>query len=329
MTRTRHLGRYAVGLAIAGLAACLALYGCNDAIYDYTGSDAPRYVPVSAANLKRPVVALVMGSGGRRGFAHVGVLKALEAGAIKPDLIVGVSVGSVIGALYANGMTAAQIETLAIELNLADVVDISFLAPGRVRGQALQDFVNDKVDNKMLEQLGMRFALVATRMSDQHLQLFNAGNTGVAVQASSAVPGRILPVRFGGETYVDGDVASPLPVRAARELGADVVIAVDISAYTENTPAEVPQQWRVQDRQRRAMIAAESGGADVIIHPDLGYYAGTSTEYRRRSIAIAAEATRAALPKIRAALDAKRAVSTTAAPTATSAAPAPPRPAAQ
>ncbi len=304
----------------------LVAAGCQDTAYEYHEADAPRYAPVRVEKLKRPVVALVLGSGGRRGFAHVGVLKALEAGQFKPDLIVGVSIGSVVGAMYASGMSAAEIEKLALELDLAKLFDISFRKPGRVHGQALQNLVNDKVGNKPLDALGLRFAAVATRRSDGVQQIFNAGNTGVAVQASSAVPERILPVRIGGDSYEDGDTTSPVPVRAARLLGADVVIAVDISAQADSAPAHAPDNWRARDQRRRTLIDAEIKGADVVIHPDLGYYAGTSPEYRRRAIAAAEAATLAALPKIKAAIVEKRAATK---PTAPLAAPAPPPPAAR
>jgi len=298
--------------------------GCRDAAYEYKEADAPRYVPISPETLRRPVVALVLSGGGRRGFAHVGVLKALEAAQFNPDLIVGVSIGSVVGAMRAGGVSVAEIEKLALELNLSQLFDISFRSPGKVHGQALQDLVNDRVGDRLIEALPMRFAAVATRKSDGRPYIFNTGNTGVAVQASSAIPGRILPVQIGDEKYEDGDTATPVPVRAARMLGADVVIAVDISAYENNTPAGVPEQWRAHDQRRRALIDADIRNADVVIHPDLGYYAGSSPEYRRRSIVIAETATRTAMPKIKAAVDGWRAAGTTAAPTAPSAAPAPP-----
>jgi len=171
-----------------------------------------------------------------------------------------------------------------------------------VRGQKLQDFVNARVRQQPLEALGVRFAVVATRERDGALAIFNNGDTGAAVRASSAVPGSFFAVRIAGVTYIDGDVASPVPVHAARALGAHVVIAVDISARPEKAPAGVPADWLKRDRERRVQIDAEAAQADVLIHPDIGYFAGTSAGYRTRVIAAAAEATRAALPRINAAL---------------------------
>jgi NTE family protein len=213
-----------------------------------------------------------------------------------------VSIGSVIGAFYAAGMKAADVEQLALDIDLSDLRDLSWLHWGRVRGQKLQNFVNARVRKQPLEALGVRFAVVATRERDGALQIFNAGDTGAAVRASSAVPGRFYAVRIAGVTYIDGDVASPVPVRAARTLGAQVVIAVDISAQPEKAPAHAPAEWLKRDRERRAQIDAEAAQADVLIHPDIGYFAGTSASYRQRVIAAAAEATRAALPRINAAM---------------------------
>lgn len=165
-----------------------------DAVYEYDGPNPPRYVALRKAAESRPQVALVLGSGGRRGFAHAGLLRALESRGIRPDLIVGVSIGSIIGALYANGMSASELEQLALKLELSELRDLSWLHWGRVRGQKLQDFVNSRVSNNPLEAFGIRFAVVATRQHDGVLQILNNGNTGAAVRASSAVPGRFYAV---------------------------------------------------------------------------------------------------------------------------------------
>ena len=287
-------------LRLLALALLMPVYAARSATYEYEGPHPPRFV--APRDGERPQLALVLGSGGRRGFAHAGALRALDTAGIKPDLIVGVSIGSVIGALYAAGTTAAEVERLALEIDLSSLRDLSWLYWGRVRGQKLQDFVNARVRQRPMEALGMRFAVVAAREQDGALAILNAGDTGAAVRASSAVPGTFYAVRVNGVTYIDGDVASPVPVRAARTLGARVVVAVDISARPERAPAGVPEDWLRRDRERRVQIDAEAAGADVLIHPDIGYFAGSSGSYRERVIAAAAEATRAALPRINAAL---------------------------
>ena len=153
----------------------------------------------------------------------------------------------------------------------------------------------------MIEQLPIAFAATATRERDSTLVAFNRGDTGIAVRASAASPGQFEPVRISGETYVDGDESSPVPIRAARRLGARVVIAVDVSAYVETTPPGVPAEWVAKDARRAKQVAAEAPEADVLIHPDLGYFAGRSEGYRHRVIAAAERATRAQLPALLAA----------------------------
>ncbi len=309
------------------LAANVAEGAWFDAVYEYRGPRPPNYAAPKPD--ERAPLALVLGSGGRRGFAHAGVLRALDAGGIRPDLIVGVSIGSVLGALYAAGMSGADVERLALDLDLSELRDLSWLHWGRVRGQKLEDFVNARVQQRPLEALGIRFAAVAARRRDGTLQIFNRGDTGVAVRASSAVPDRFYAVRIDGVTYVDGDVVSPLPVRVARSLGAQVVIAVDISARIDNIPHNVPDDWVRADRARRTRVEAEVNFADVLIHPDIGYFAGTSDSYRARVIHAAAEAARAALPRIRNVLAAKRAAGSAPAAMAASPAASPRPPAAR
>lgn len=278
------------------LAAILAAACASD---DVPPERLPRFEPPGTA----PRLALVLGSGGPRGFAHIGVLKVLEEAGIRPDLIVGASVGAMAGALYAAGHTAAELERMAHEIDVLDFFEWQHLTRMPATGRAVQDYVNEHVRGRAIEALGTPFAATATRLSDRSLVIFNRGDTGLAVRASGASPGQFKPVAIGGVEYVDGDEASPVPIRAARRLGARVVIAVDVSAYLETTPESVPREWVVKDERRAKQVAAEAPEADILLHPDIGYYAGHSDEYRRRVIAIAERYTREQLPKIRAALE--------------------------
>lgn len=282
---------------VALLAATL-LAACNPG-EDVPPERQPRYVPDPAL---RPAVALVLGSGGPRGFAHVGVLKVLEEAGVKPDLIVGASVGAMVGALYAGGMSAAELEREAHGINMLEFFEWRSLAGGISTGSATQGWVNERVEDRALETLGIPLVVTATRVRDNKLVLFNRGDTGLAVRASSASPGQFEPVRIGSEMYVDGDESSPVPIRAARMLGARVVIAVDVSAYPETTPPDVPAEWVAKDERRTRQVKAEAPEADVVLHPDIGYYAGHSKEYRRRVMEIAERYAREHLPQIQAAL---------------------------
>jgi len=282
------------------LAACfaLALAGCNHSA-DVSKDRLPRFVEPHS---EPPRVALVLGSGGPRGFAHIGVLKALEDAGVRPDLIIGSSVGSMVGALYAAGLSARDLEQLAYQIDVLEFFEFRLLSGSLATGAAIQDYVNTRVEGKPIERLRIAFAASATRVSDGKQALCNVGDTGLAVRASGASPGQFEAVRIGDELYVDGDESSPLPIRAAHALGARVVIAVDVSAYAEDTPKSAPREWIVKDERRARQVAAESSAADIVIHPNIGYYAGHTESYRRNVIAIAERYTREKLPAIEAAL---------------------------
>lgn len=293
MSRYRALQFLLAAFAIAMAPACSLV---EESVAE---SRLPRYV----APVQSPRVVLVLGSGGPRGFAHIGVLKALDAAGIRPDYVVGSSIGALVGAFHAGGYSGLELEAMAHDTSPVAFLDVSAAwNGGKSKGVALQSFVQSKLDGRPMQGLGAGFAAVATRQRDGAMVTFNHGHTGLAVRASSAIDDLFLPVSFGGETYIDGDETSPVPVRAARKLGAIVVIAVDVSAYLESTPPSAPEEWRVRDRRRAAMIAVEAREADVVIHPDIGYYAGGSIEYRKRLIAIAEKAARDALPAIQAAI---------------------------
>ena len=281
----------------AAALAALLLAACNDG--DVPPDRLPRFEMPSGPP---PKVAIVLGSGGPRGFAHIGVLKVLEENGVRPDLIIGSSVGAMVGALYAAGMSAAQLEKLAHQLNVMEFFfELGVLRGNPASGMAVQSYVNGKLGDRPIEALQIPFAAAATRVSDGRLALFNRGDTGLAVRASGASPGQFAPVRIGSETYVDGDEAAPVPILAARALGARLVIAVDVSAYLADTPPGMPQEWVVKDERRAKQVAGEAPAADVLLHPNIGYYAGHDEKYRRRVMEAAERYTREQMPRVRAA----------------------------
>ncbi len=199
---------------------------------------APLPEPVPAAQAqdpvvpktREPVIALVLGGGGVKGFAHVGVIKVLESHGIKPSIVVGTSAGSFVGALYASGMNAYTLQSVALGMQEADIRDLTLSSQGFLIGDKLQQYVNTQVKNKAIHQFPIRFAAVATDLESGEKVAFNYGNAGQAVRASCSIPNVFLPTRIGKRQFVDGGLVSPVPVLTAREMGADVVIAVDISA---------------------------------------------------------------------------------------------------
>jgi NTE family protein len=304
MANTLTQGRWqrAGTLSLPTLLVLVLLAGCVGGTVEFNGPDAPQFVPYRQE--QRPRLALVLGGGGPRGFAHVGVLKVLEANGIEPDLVVGTSIGAMIGALYANRMPATEIERIALAFDPKRFIGIStsgFSGDGR----AVEVFIREHTGGKPLEGLPRKLAVTAARRDNNTLAIFTQGNTAAAVRASSATPDSFAPVRIRGVEYHDGDEAQPVPVRVARELGAAIIIAIDVSAYLERTPAEAPESWRARDRKRTALIEKERPLADVFIHPDLDYYAGIGESYRLMCIQRGEEAARAALPKIREALRGK------------------------
>ena len=181
-----------------------------------------------------PKIALVLGGGAVRGFAHIGVIKTLEAHGIVPDMVVGTSAGSVVGSLYAGGYTGFELQKIAFQLEQESVGDWVLPDRGFIKGEMLQNFINKALQNRAIERLNKIFAAVTTELQTGEMAVFRRGNTGMAVRASSSIPGVFQPVSIGGKEYVDGGLVSPIPVRAARGMGADIVIAVDISSKPKN-----------------------------------------------------------------------------------------------
>lgn len=261
-------------------ASAAALAGCTlQPDRDHTGPDAPRADP-----LRRPVhTAWVLSSGGPRGFVHVGVIKALEELGLKPDLIVGVSAGALLGSLFAAGLGARAIEALVLELQPWALARLAIGSEERLSGTAVADFVRRASPVKSLEHMPVAMAIVAARRRDGEATAFTVGDVGLAVQASAAIEGRFAPVRIRGEQYVDADWTTPLPVRVARGLGAQRVLAVDASAHVDRAPPGA-ERYRESDLRKQALVDGDAKMADVLLKPDFGYWVSLSREFRERAI---------------------------------------------
>lgn len=293
LTPDRGVTRRAALLSLASL----ALPGC--AAFNYAERDAPRPLSRPPPLSPAPRVALVLGSGGPRGYAHIGVMRELENAGVGIDLVVGSSVGALIGVFWASGMSAAEIDARSMQGGPLTVFDPNpFADRGWIRGQKLQDYVNATLGHRRLEDLPRRAIVVATRREDKQPRYFTTGNAGVAVRASSAVPGIISPVGINGEEYEDGDESMPVAVSAARSVGTRFVIAVDVSARPGSTPPDASDVERRRDVLRRSRIDPEVAAADFLIHPDLGYRAGPWRSYFVASRATGASTARALLPEL-------------------------------
>lgn len=248
-----------------------------------------------------PKVALVLGGGAVRGFAHVGVIKVLEAQGITPDLVVGTSAGSVVGALYAAGFSGFELQKISFRLEEDSVGDWIIPDRGFIKGEALQNFINKVVRNQPIEKLRKPFAAVATDLQSGEMVVFQRGNTGQAVRASSSVPGVFQPVSINGREYVDGGLVSPVPVRVARRLGADVVIAVDISARPRyaNIAGYTDILLQTFGIMGQAISGNELPEADVVIRPNTTGFGSADFEKKHEAIMEGEKAAQAALPLIR------------------------------
>jgi NTE family protein len=262
----------------------------------------PQAVPTEPLQSDSPIVALVLGSGGNRGFAHIGVIKALEANGIHIDIIVGTSAGSVVGALYAGGYTGNEIEQIALGLDQEHLDDFDISRRGYIRGERLQDFINRKLNNRSIEQLDRPFAAISTQLRTGNEMVFNHGNTGKAVRASSSVPGVYYPVRIGDEEYVDGDLKSPVAVSVAEQMGADIVIAVDISQQPADNPVPediidiLKQSIRIM---RQSILEHELKAAQIVIRPTIGKLPEMDNAGKLSIIKAGEAAATAVIPQIR------------------------------
>ncbi len=251
-----------------------------------------------------PKVALVLGGGAARGFAHIGVIKALEAQGIVPDIVVGTSAGSVVGVLYASGLDGFALQKLALGMQEDMVADWTLPNRGVLKGEALQAFINRNLGNQPLQKLRRPMGVVATDLLSGEMMLFRRGDAGVAVRASSAVPGVFQPVEISGREYVDGGLTSPVPAQSARAMGADFVIAVDISSAgrREKLSGTLDVLLQTFAVMGQALSRHELEDADVVIRPKTAAVSSTNFEDRHLAILEGEKAAAAVMAELKARL---------------------------
>ncbi len=258
---------------------------------------------------RAPRIGLALGGGAARGFAHVGVIQVLEEAGIRPTLVTGTSAGSLVAALYASGRTGAQLQQVAESMEEATFADwtLPIFSRGLLRGDALARYVHAQVGGRLIEDLPLPLGIVATDLNSGQGVLFQRGDTATAVRASSAVPAVFQPVRVAGREYVDGGLVSPVPVRYARQMGAELVIAVDISNVPDANPAGDTLQILLQTFtiMGRSINNWELRDADVVVRPALNGVASADFNARRRSIQAGRVAMQQLLPQLKAAIEAR------------------------
>jgi NTE family protein len=263
-------------------------------------------VPQAPAPRKVPKLGLALGGGAARGFAHIGVIQVLEENGIKPDMVVGTSAGSVVAAFYATGKTGAQLQWLADSMDESQLTDwtVPFMSRGMLRGEALGRYINTQLNGAKIEDLKMPLGIVATDLQTGDGILFRRGDIATAVRASSAVPSVFEPVRIGNKDYVDGGLVSPVPVRYARQMGADIVIAVDISSRPEDAKTTDMLKVLLQtfSIMGKSISQLEMAQAEVVVRPVMPDVGSTEFAARKKSIEAGRAAMKLALPALKAAL---------------------------
>jgi NTE family protein len=256
---------------------------------------------VPPAPPRPPRIGLALGGGAARGFAHIGVIQVLEEQGIRPDLVVGTSAGSLVAAMYASGKSGVEMGSLAQSMDESGLTDWSFPGRGLIRGEALARYVRSQTGGLNIEQMKMPLGIVATDLGDGTPILFQRGDAGVAVRASSAVPAVFQPVKIGNKEYVDGGLVSPVPVRFARQMGAELVIAVDISSPPDGNATGDALRMLLQTFaiMSRSINRFELKEADVVLRPGLNGVSGADFTARMKVVQSGRDAALAALPQLR------------------------------
>ena len=292
----RLASRFLLGAALAA-----ALSACQTPPPAPPVASAPP-PPAPPKLLRPPRIGLALGGGAARGFAHIGVIQVLEEAGIKPDLVVGTSAGSLVAALYATGRPGAELARVALAMDESAITDWSFPGRGLIRGEALARYVREQTGGKTIEQLAMPLGIVATDLDSGLPMLFQRGDVGMAVRASSAVPAVFQPVKIGSREYVDGGLVSPVPVRFARQMGAELVIAVDISSPPDGNATGDPFKMLLQTFaiMGKSINQFELKDADIVVRPLLAGVSSADFTARKRAIDAGRAAALAALAGLRA-----------------------------
>jgi NTE family protein len=287
----------------------LVLTGCVTAPKSLDPEPVPAPVAPVVSPKTPPRIGLALGGGAARGFAHVGVIQVLEEAGIRPALVAGTSAGSLVAAIFASGKSGKQLQHVAETMEEATITDwtLPLFNRGMLRGDALARYVNGQVGSRLIEDMPLPLGIVATDLNSGQSMLFQRGNTGTAVRASSAVPAVFQPVRISGRDYVDGGLVSPVPVRAARQMGAELVIAVDISSPPEANPAGGTLDVLLQTFaiMGKSINSFELKEADVVVRPALLGVSSADFGARKRSIEAGRQAMLQVLPQLRLAIASK------------------------
>lgn len=247
-------------------------------------------------------IGIALGGGSARGFAHIGVLQALDEAKIPVSIVAGTSAGSLVGAFYAAGFSPWKMQEVALKVKDIDVADLSSgNKRGMTGGAPLKRLINGFLDNMPIEKMPRRFAAVATDLATGEKIVIQRGDTGAAVVASCSIPGVFIPTVFEGRELVDGGLTSPVPVAVARQLGADLVIAVDVGGKPTTKPRSGLYEIILQSFEimGRSLAQLEGKTANVLIQPKTDGFDSSDFSARKEMIEAGYLAGQAAIPELR------------------------------
>lgn len=247
-------------------------------------------------------IGLALGGGSARGFAHIGVLQALDEAKLPVSVVAGTSAGALVGAFYAAGFSPWKMQEVALKVRDIDVADLSSgNKRGMTSGFALRRLINGFLEDMPIEKMPRRFAAVATDLASGEKVVLHQGEAGAAVVASCAIPGVFIPAVVGGRELVDGGLTSPVPVAVARQLGANVVIAVDVGGKPSEKPRSGLYEIILQSFEimGRSLAQLEGRTANLLIQPRTDAFDSSDFSARKEMIEAGYVAGQAALPELK------------------------------
>lgn len=254
---------------------------------------------------KRPKIGLALGSGGARGLAHIGVIKVLEENNIPIDFITGSSIGAMIGGFYAAGLSIKEIEEIASSTDWRKVFSTLFepsFKKGLIGGEKVKTFIENYINGKSFEECKMPFVAVATDLKTGEVVVLKKGEMALAMRASISIPLIFRPVEIDGRTLADGGLSAPIPVEIVRNMGADIVIAVNLDKHYYDEQWS-PGFYDIANgslgilRHHLAMLNATN--ADIVIEINAGNISWYRFTNGREKILIGEEATQKILPRLK------------------------------
>ena len=240
-------------------------------------------------------LGLALGSGGAKGFAELGALKAFEENGIEFNIIAGTSIGSIVGAFYANGYSSTDISELLKRVNFGDIKSMFML---NMDTSGLFGVIDKAIGSLNIEELKKPFRAVATEIESGDAKVFDKGNVALSLCASSSYPPFFKPVVIDNERYVDGAFSNSIPADVVKGLGADYIVGIDLSTH-DTKPSLLSRIFPTYEGKVKEPWKIGYDNSDVMIHPNLSEYNATSFSQAEAIYDLGYQATIELIPKIK------------------------------